>query len=358
MRIPQVRLDNKEIWDAIKPELEELVVEGRFVLGPELERFETLAAETFGSSWCVGTSSGTSALALTLKAALPPGSRVALPANTFYATFEAVLQAEHIPVLVDHGPDFTIDLNQLEDLELDAVIAVHLYGLPCDMTSLMKLAQSHGWFVLEDASQAHGASVGDRPVGCLGDAAAFSAYPTKNLGAWGDAGFVTGEDAELEAAIRRLRHHGQAERDQHALVGGTERLDNLQALVLTEKLRRLDGEVARRRTIALWYRDSLAGSGLDLPRDKGDRKHAYHQFVVRVPNRDTVRKHLSDRGIGTSVHYPIPIHLQPGAKDRFECPRPLLVSQAWAPDLLSLPMHAGLTQEDVGDVAENLLALL
>lgn len=278
--IPSVRLDNAEIWDAILPKLREMVLSGRFILGPELEEFEADAAAFFETRWCVGTSSGTSALILALRASgLPEGSRVALPANTFFATFEAVLWAGHVPVLVDHDEHYLLDLNQLESLDgIDAVIPVHLYGLPVDMLKVMQLAEDRGWFVLEDASQAHGASVGGRPVGSFGHASAFSCYPTKNLGAWGDAGFVCGNDSEIEARVRALRHHGQSAPNVHTEIGSSERLDNLQALVLTEKLKRLNAEIKQRRDVADGYRARFANSVVACPGDIDDRLHVYHQI--------------------------------------------------------------------------------
>ncbi|TLZ53851.1 MAG: DegT/DnrJ/EryC1/StrS family aminotransferase, partial [Methanobacteriota archaeon] len=319
--IPPVRLDNADVWQAVLPRLEELVRSGQFILGTAVQEFETEAARSFGCPWAVGTSSGTSALVLALRAApLPPGARVALPANTFYAAFEAVVMAGHIPVITDHDEDYLINPEMVEPLDVDAVMAVHLYGLPVHMAPLMELAEDRGWWVLEDASQAHGATAAGRPVGSLGHAAAFSAYPTKNLGAWGDAGFVTGADADVACRIRSLRHHAQGTANVHDAVGGTERLDSIQALVLTEKLRRLPDEVRARRAVAGWYREALADLGLDLPGDRGDRAHAYHQFVIRVPERDAVRVRMAELGVGTGIHYPTPIHLQRGARERCEVP--------------------------------------
>jgi dTDP-4-amino-4,6-dideoxygalactose transaminase len=353
--IPSARLDNASTWEAVLPQLKALVLRGDFILGEALKEFEGAAAAAFGCRWAVGTSSGTSALILALRAAgLPEEARVALPANTFYAVFEAVLSAGHVPVIVDHDENYLIDLAALDDIEVRAVVPVHLYGLPVDMEELSIEARRRGWWVLEDCSQAHGATIGGRPVGAFGDAAAFSAYPTKNLGAWGDAGFVTGSDPALAESVRALRHHAQRTSNVHEGVGGTDRLDTLQALVLQEKLRRLPEEVRARRQVAEWYREALEGSGLDLPEDLGRRTHAFHQFVVRVPDRDQVRTRLADRGIGTAVHYPTPIHLQPGAQGRADVPRRPARAESWASTLLSLPMYPGLTEGEVARVAESL----
>jgi dTDP-4-amino-4,6-dideoxygalactose transaminase len=350
--IPAVRLDNRATWEAVHDRLEDLVLSGRFILGAEVEEFESKAAQAFGCSWAVGTSSGTSAITLALRAApIPPRSRVALPANTFYAVLEAVVQAGHVPVVIDHGPDHVVTSEELERVEARAVVAVHLYGLPVDMDPLIRMAQDRGWWVLEDCSQAHGSTIRGRPVGSFGDAAAFSAYPTKNLGAWGDAGFVTGSDPELRDRIAALRHHGQRRPSIHEEVGATERLDAIQALVLTEKLRLLPQETEARRGVADRYREALRSTDLDLPGDRGDRRHSYQLFVIRVPDRDRVRACLADAGIGTGIHYPIPIHLQPGAQGRADVPATPRRAEAWAPHLLSLPMYPSLTAAEVGRVA-------
>jgi dTDP-3-amino-3,4,6-trideoxy-alpha-D-glucose transaminase len=359
--VPVVRLDNSEVWESIHDRLRELVLSGRFVLGPEVEEFEGLAALTFGCSWAVGVSSGTAALVLALRAApLRPGARVAIPANTFFATFEAVLLAGHVPVVVDHDEHYGISLNDLQCLAVEAVVPVHLYGLPADMTGLRALAEDRGWWVIEDCAQAHGASVGDRPVGSLGAVGAFSAYPTKNVGAWGDAGFVTGDDREVEQRIRALRHHGQTEPNLHCDIASAERLDNLQALVLTEKLRRLPSETASRRRVARWYRERLGGSGIDLglPSDHGERSHAYHQFVVRVADRERVRRRMADLGVETAVHYPTPVHKQRAARERCEVPRHPARAERWADQILSLPMYPTLTENEADRVAEALLSSL
>jgi len=353
--IPAVQLDNAEVWEAILPRLRDLLLGGRFLLGPQCEEFERSAARTFGSGWAIGTSSGTAAIALALRAApLEPGARIALPANTFFAVLESILAAGHIPVVVDHDEDYVLSLEALDGVDVDAVVPVHLYGLPADMSSIAPAARERGWWILEDCSQAHGATVAGQPVGSLGDAGAFSAYPTKNLGAWGDAGFIIGSDPGLRDRLVALRHHGQFEPNVHQDIGGAERLDEIQALVLAEKLRRLPAEVAARRQVAAWYRDALDGMGLDLPGDRGERAHAYHQFVVRVADRDRVGRQLAEHGIGTGVHYPTPIHLQPAARGRAEVPRTPKRAEEWAGQLLSLPIFPSLTRAQVQRVADAL----
>jgi dTDP-4-amino-4,6-dideoxygalactose transaminase len=353
--IPTTRLDNREVWEAIRPQLEQLVTSGAFTLGPQVQEFERAAAARFGCKWCVGTSSGTSALTLALRAApLPSGAKVAVPANTYFASLEAVVAAGYTPVIVDHDDDYLITATMLTDLAIHAVIPVHLFGLPVDMAPLMEMADAHGWWILEDCAQAHGASIDGRSVGSFGHAGAFSAYPTKNLGAWGDAGFVTGSDADVERRIRRLRTHGQDEMNLHAEVGGSERLDTLQAIVLSEKLRRLDAEVDARRKIATWYRAALDGADLLLPGDRGSRLHAYHQFVIRVPDRVRVQEKMRAAGVGTSIHYPTPIHLQPAAQGLCEVSSRPKNAEKFAGQILSLPMFTGLTESDIDYVATTL----
>lgn len=358
-RIPVTKLSNEDVWRAVVPRLEALVLEGRFILGAELEDFERAAADCFDARWCVGTSSGTSALLLALRALeLPQGARVAIPANTFFATFEAVIIAGLRPVVFDHDADHLIDLDALETADVEAVIPVHLYGLPVDMPRLMDLAGAKGWRVIEDCAQAHGATIGGRSVGSFGDVGAFSAYPTKNLGAWGDAGFVVGKDGAVENRIRALRHHGQIRPNEHDLIGGTHRLDNLQALVLTEKLRHLPEEVEARRKIAEWYREELSEAISGLPRDKGSRRHVYHQFVVRVGRREEVQRLMADRLIGTSVHYRTPVHEQVASKNLFDTHGVIQRGQTWPKQILSLPMFRDLSRDDVRRIAHALIDAL
>jgi dTDP-4-amino-4,6-dideoxygalactose transaminase len=355
--IPNLKLDDGDLFEALLPRLRSLVRRGAFTLGPELQEFEEAAARAFGCAWAVGTSSGTSALFLALRAApLPEHSRVAIPANTFFATAEAVVAAGHIPVVVDHDEDYLIDLRRLSEVDADAIIPVHLHGLAVDMAALCQLADQRGWWVLEDAAQAHGASVSGRPVGSWGAAAAFSAYPTKNLGAWGDAGFVTGSAPELESRIRELRHHGQTSPNVHAYVGGTERLDNLQALVLLEKLPHLQAQVVRRRQVAAWYAEEFEGTNLHLPGDRGQRTHVFHHYVISLPApaRDGCRRALADQGISAAVHYPTPVHRQPALSGLFEVGGSLERAERSGSEVVSLPMYDSMTRSQVGRVGEAL----
>lgn len=357
--VPSVVLSNEETWYALLPRLRDLVINGRFTLGPELEEFERAAARQFGGDWCVGTSSGTSALTMALRAGnLPANARVALPANTFFATFEAVIAAGFRPVLIDHDEDYLIDLAALDSVDVDAVIPVHLYGLPVDMNRLVKLARLKAWWLVEDCAQAQGASINGRSVGSFGGMGAFSAYPTKNLGAWGDAGFIVGRGEQGEHVLRALRHHGQVEPHEHRYLGATDRMDNLQALVLSHKLTLLSEEVEKRRQSAKRYRDALSDLELQLPDDRGSRRHVYHQFVIRIPNRDEVRRALQERGISTAIHYPRPIHRQPAAEGLFEAHGALDRTERWSDEILSLPMHKELTDAAVDHVATVLTTVL
>lgn len=353
--VPAVQLDNEAVWEAILPRLRETVLAGRFILGDEVAEFEEAAARFFGCDWAVGTSSGTSALTLALRAAgLKLRSRVGLPANTFFATFEAIVSAGHIPVVLDVDDDYLIGPQELEGQTLDALVPVHLFGLPVDMPAVMELASENGWWVLEDCSQAHGATIGGKSIGSFGHAGGFSAYPTKNLGAWGDAGFVTGSDPQLRSEIEALRHHGQHVPNVHDAIAGAHRLDSIQALVLLEKLKRLPQEVEVRRTIATWYREGLADLPIAPPDDIGSRRHAYHQFVVRVPDREGVRHRLQELGVGTGIHYPTPVHLQPGAHDMCDVPMRPRNAERLCEQILSLPMYPQITRIQVDRVASAL----
>lgn len=357
--VPAVWLDNEAVWEAVLPRLKETVLAGRFILGNEVQEFEEAAAQFFGCDWAVGTSSGTSALTLALRGAgLKPRSRVGLPANTFFATFEAIVSAGHIPVVLDVSDDYLIEPQELEEQKLDALVPVHLYGLPVDMPIVMELASTNGWWILEDCSQAHGATIGGKPVGSFGQAGSFSAYPTKNLGAWGDAGFVTGSDPQLRIEISALRHHGQHVPNVHDANAGTDRLDSIQALVLLEKLKRLPREIECRRAIAAWYREALADLPVSPPDDIGLRRHAYHQFVVSVPDREDVRHRLREYGIGTGIHYPTPVHLQPGARDMCDVPMKPRNAERLCGEILSLPMYPRMTQSQVDRVASALSEVL
>jgi len=322
--IPQT--DPRANYLAHKSEIDRAIAEtlerGRYILGPEVENFEREFAAWLG---------------------VRPGERVATVSHTAVATVAAIRLAGAVPVLVDIDPrSFTMDCNRLEEAlragAVRAIVPVHLYGHPADMRAIDALANRYGAMVIEDCAQSHGASIGGRKTGSFGAAASFSFYPTKNLGALGDGGAVATDDPRIAERARLLREYGWRERYVSDMEGMNSRLDELQAAVLRVKLRYLDGENARRRELAAAYSRELAGSRLKLPECAVDVTHVYHQYVVRSDERDALRKRLADvHRVGTLVHYPVPVHLQPAYRDVER--GPLTESEAAAREVLSLPMY-------------------
>ena len=336
---------------------------GQYILGPEVEAFECEFAAWIGVRFAVGVSSGTDALALALRAiGVGPGDGVATVSHTATATVAAIELAGATPILVDVEADtFNMDPRRLEalferpPLPIRAVIPVHLYGRPAKIGEIETIARTYGAAVLEDAAQAHGAAIGGRKVGGLGALAAFSLYPTKNLGALGDAGVLVTNDEGLAARVRSLREYGWRKRFVSESAGVNARLDELQAAILRVKLARLDDANARRRAIATAYADGLGGLPLVLPGQGPGETHVWHQYVVRLEDRDGVRQALTERGVGTAVHYPVPVHLQPAYAGRIPLgPGGLPVTERLAAEILSLPIYPELADAAVSRVIESL----
>jgi dTDP-4-amino-4,6-dideoxygalactose transaminase len=326
-----------------------------FVLGPEVSEFEEGFARFLGVTGCVGVANGTDALVLALRALdLQPGDEVIVPAYSFFATVEAIFLAGGRPVFADIEPT-TYNLDPKDAAaritpRTVGVIGVHLYGRPCDLDALSALCTQRGLWLLEDAAQAQGALYRGRRVGGIGQLAAWSFYPTKNLGCYGDGGAVTGNDPALLSRVRRIANHGQASRYHHVELGTNSRLDSLQAAVLNCRLPLLDADNRRRRELACRYYGGLAGVGdLTLPSDPEGTVPVYHQLTVATQRRDELQRNLAEQGIGSSIHYPSPLDRQPalaglGAGDG--CP----VAAEAAATTLCLPMYAELTDEEVGAV--------
>jgi dTDP-4-amino-4,6-dideoxygalactose transaminase len=357
VKIPQFDLARQgaflgaELDDAVRRVLRS----GRFVLGPEGEAFEAEAAAALGVPHAVGVASGSDALKLVLLAlGVGPGHEVVTSAFSFVASATAVLQVGARPVFADVNPaSLTIDPDRVAAAltpRTRAIVAVHLYGQPAAMGPLAALADAHRVPLVEDAAQAFGASLGGRPVGSLATAAAFSFYPTKNLGACGDAGLITTSDGELGERLRRARNHGQRAKYEHVDLGWTSRLDEIQAAILRVKLRHLPTWTEARRRIARRYRAGLTGCPVALPADEPGARHVYHQFTIRVPDRDGLAKHLTAAGIGTALHYPMPIPGQPLFRqlgyDPVDCPAAWAASQ----EVLSLPCFPELRDDEVDAV--------
>ncbi|MCW2992106.1 MAG: DegT/DnrJ/EryC1/StrS aminotransferase [Solirubrobacterales bacterium] len=346
-------------------DLDRLGAVGGFSLGPDLVAFEEEFAAYCGAAHCVGLSDGTVSLQLALQAlGVGPGDEVVTTANTFVGTIEGIAGAGATPVLIDPDPDTRVmSADGLRAAITDrtaAIMPVHLYGRPVPIDEILAVAGSIP--VVEDAAQAHGATLGGRRVGGFGTAAAsFSFYPTKNLGALGDGGAVVCDDPAVAERLRSLRHHGSAagNANEHVVMGGTHRLDNLQAAFLRHKLALLDADNASRRAGAALYRERLAGLSVGLPpEDAPGMEQVFHLFVVEVAERDAVIAALREAGIGAAVHYPTPVHLQPAWSHLAGGAGSLPVSERLAGTVLSLPCFPGITEEQVDRVCAALRTAL
>lgn len=335
----------------------ERVLAGMHLLGgDEVRRFEIEMADYLGVSHVRGVASGTDALHLAiLGARLRRGDEVLIQANAFVAAVEALDRAGCVPVPVDISAD---DLGPEPAALADAltprtrgILVVHLHGLPVALGPVLTLAAAHDLVVIEDCSHAHGATLNGRRVGSFGVAGAFSLGAVKNLAAYGDAGLVSTNDAALAERVRLLGTHGQVRKSEHEILGWNSRLDELQAAFLRVKLRLLEARNARRRAIAAFYSDRF-GDLVRTPPADPKRVHVYHQYVVRTPQREALRSHLAAAGIDTGVHYPVPIHRQPAWLRTFGETRPLPQAERAATEMLSLPVHADLTDAEAEYVAD------
>jgi len=341
----------------------EVIDSGQYVRGSHLAEFEQRFARYCHSKHCVGVGNGLDALTLVLRGwremgLLQAGDEVLVPANTYIATVFAVLQAGLTPVPVEpdagtHNPG----VEQFEQARSDksrAVIPVHLYGRMVDMPALMAWATQHQLLVLEDAAQAHGAILGQKAAGAWGDAAAFSFYPGKNLGALGDGGAVTTNDPGLAETVRTLANYGSHQKYHHQQIGANSRLDDLQAAILSVKLDALDTEIKCRRDQANYYRQNLTDTVLlpEIPAEPAS--HAWHLFVIRSDRRDQLQSVLADQGVETLIHYPLPPHKQPALAGTCFAERALPISELLAAQVLSLPLGSHLTHADLGTVCEAL----
>jgi dTDP-4-amino-4,6-dideoxygalactose transaminase len=353
-------LDLKAQYQSIRDEIDAVVrrvIESQyFILGPEVAEFEAEAAAYCGSMHAVGCASGSDALLLPLMAlGIGPGDEVVTTPYSFFATAGAVWRTGARPVFVDIEPDtFNIDPARLDAAitsKTKAIIPVHLYGQAADMDAINAIAAARGILVLEDAAQAIGAMYKGRRAGTLGHSAAFSFYPSKNLGGFGDAGMVTTDDPAMAKSVARLRVHGMEPKYHHHEVGFNSRLDALQAAVLRVKLRHLDAWTEARQNVAESYRALFTEDGLDeivtLPVQREECEHVYNQFVVRVPaaSRDALQAHLTSRKVGTEIYYPIPLHLQPCFASLGHKPGDFPISEAAARETIALPMYPELSDD-------------
>lgn len=353
----------KEQTGAIRTEIERAIAgvidETAFVLGPELEKFEEAFARYCGARFCIGTSCGTSALHVALLGCgVGEGDEVVTVANTFVATVESIAMTGARPVIVDVRADTALlDPQRLEGAitaRTKAIVPVHLFGQCCDMDPILEIAARHGLVVIEDACQAHGATYGGKRAGALGQAAAFSFYPSKNLGAFGEGGAVTTDDVGLTARIRGLRHHGQIVKNEHSVLGYNYRLHAIQAAVLRVKLAYLDGWNERRRKIAERYRRGLAQNGYWMQAEHPRCQPVYHLFPIGCPDREKVEESLKAAGIGWGRHYPVPVHLQPAFKNLGYAAGDFPVAESLMNTSLTLPMYPELRDEQVDEVCRVL----
>jgi len=342
---------------------------GWYILGAEGRGFEAEFAAWLGIAHAVGCGNGTDALALALRAlGIGPGCSVATVSHTAVATVAAIEMAGAVPVLIDIDPaHYTMDPAELAAVlahppaglpPVRAVIAVHLYGGAADLDAIIPICARHGAALVEDCAQAHGATLGGKRLGTLGDVACFSFYPTKNLGALGDGGAIATGNAALAERLAALRQYGWYRHYVSDAVGVNSRLDELQAAILRAKLPHLDAQNARRGAIAARYDAALAGGGIAPPARRPGGVHVFHQYVLRVPNRADAQAALRARGIGSGVHYPVPVHLQPAYRGRVALgPAVCRASERAAAEVLSLPMYPELSDAEVAQVCEAIGAL-
>jgi dTDP-4-amino-4,6-dideoxygalactose transaminase len=360
MRVPLLDLKaaHLELRAEIDQAIAAVVDRGLFILGPEVERFESAFAAYVGVKHCIGVGNGLDALRLALLAAgVGPGDEVLVPGNTFIATWLAVSQAGARPVAVE--PDestFNLDPARMEAAitkRTRAVVPVHLYGLPADMKPILAIAERYGLFVLEDAAQAHGARYHGRRAGALANAAAWSFYPAKNLGALGDAGALTTDDGDLAERVRLLRNYGSKAKYSHQMKGVNSRLDEIQAAVLNVKLGHLDDWNQRRQALADRYLRDLAGAPVRLPHVPPWAQPSWHLFVVRSAVRAALREHLRGCGVETQIHYPLSPSRQPAYADLGLTGGSSPVSELLQEEVLSLPMGPHVTDEQASLVVES-----
>ncbi len=329
---------------------------GNFVLGENVRLFEEEFANYLDARFSVGVGSGTEALHLSLKACnIGHGDEVITVPNTAVPTISAISSAGAMPVLVDVTPDtYTIDTKKIEKEitnKTKAILPVHMYGHSAEMEQIMKLAEAYNLRIIEDACQAHGAQYNGKNAGTSGDMGCFSFYPTKNLGAYGDGGIVVTNDEELYNKLLMLRNYGEVKKFTSKIEGFNSRLDEIQAAFLRVKLKYLDEWTNKRREIATRYQQLLFNSNVQLPSERQWAKHVYHLFVIRTNRRDALKDYLQEHGVGTHIHYPIPVHLQEAYKKLGYKAGDFPISERNAGEILSLPIYPELTTEEIETVA-------
>src|SRR5437867_4970859 len=356
------------IRDEVRAAIDEVLESMQLTIGPNVKVFDQEFASYIGTKHSIGVGSGTDALQLAIRACgVSSGDEVITVSHTFFATVEAILYANARPILVEvDEKTMNIDPAAVAAAitpRTKAIIPVHLYGRTADLKPLRQVAGDRNIMIIEDAAQAHGALTddGSTKAGASGRVGCFSFYCSKNLGAYGEAGSITTNDDRLAEELRALREHGQSTRYYHPVVGYNARLDEIQAAILRIKLKRLEQWNARRRGLARMYEERLKGSGVTTPEIPSDiRRHVFYTYTIRVPGgrRDDLRKYLGDRGIGTQIHYPVPIHLQQSAEFLGYRKGDMPVTEKVASEVLSLPMYAELTDEQLERVADSVRSFM
>ncbi|MCK4304436.1 MAG: DegT/DnrJ/EryC1/StrS family aminotransferase [Candidatus Eisenbacteria sp.] len=359
MPVFDVCAHDREIAEQIEHAIMRVVRSGWFILGREVERFEETFADYLGGGFVVGVGSGTDAIQVALiVTGIGPGDTVITVPNTAVPTVSAITAVGAQPIFVDVDPATAlIQPERIEEAikpDTRAILPVHLYGRAAPMDQILEIAGKHGLAVIEDAAQAHGAYWRDRKVGTWGDLGCFSFYPSKNLGAYGDGGAIWTAEAEVAQRLRQLRNYGQADRYRHVTIGINSRLDEIQAAILATKLPHLEMWTQKRRTLAETMRQRLSDLPLTLPARADGETHVHHLFVVRVNNRDRVRRAMEERGIRTQVHYPIPIHLQEAYRYLGYRAGAFPQAEAWCLETLSLPFSPAMSENDLSLVTDAL----
>lgn len=356
-------VDLKKQYLSIKPEIDQaiqgVVGQTAFILGEEVEKFEQEFARFCQVKYAVGVNSGLSALELGMRAlGIEPGDEVITPVNSFIASSSAISFCGAEPVLVDCLPDtYNINPEKVEKIitkKTKAIMPVHLYGQPANMDAIMRIARKYRLLVVEDACQAHGARYKKKKVGSIGDMAAFSFYPGKNLGAYGDGGMLVTNKKRIAEKVKMMRNYGQKKKYHHVFLAWNRRLDNLQAAILRVKLRRLNRWNRLRRKHAYLYNRLLSSTNVVRPVEMPEVESVYHLYVIRIKNRDELQEFLASKGISTGIHYPIPIHLQPAYKDLGYRKGDFPVTESYSREILSLPMFPELKESEIKYIVDSI----
>ncbi|NOZ64830.1 MAG: DegT/DnrJ/EryC1/StrS family aminotransferase [Caldiserica bacterium] len=362
VQVIDLKKQNMKIWEELSPRIEGLFQESRFILGKEVEEFERNFASYCGTKFAVAVNSGTSALLLSLLAhGVGKGDEVITVPFTFIATVEAIVFSGAKPVFVDiDAKTMTIDVGKIEQAitpRTKAIIPVHLYGEVCDMNPLREIAGKYNLSLIEDACQAHGAEYLPRAkkAGSMGDCGCFSFYPSKNLSAWGEGGMVTTDDEEIAEKVKMLRDHGSGKKYYHKMIGLNCRMETLQGLVLNCKLKYLDEWNERRRAIARQYTEAFQNiDAICLPFSPSYSRGVYHLYVIRTSERDELKNFLQEKGVGTGLHYPLPLHLQDSLRYLGYQEGAFPVSERTAREIISLPLYPEMEEVEVKYVIDSI----